>query len=124
MGGLSRKEFAERYSNHADVASKPKNHFFKGVWKTKLDKTNPDDVQLVINIQTKDDAVWGDISRLNGPKNQLQHIKMVGNKLCFTYKKKKIIFEVKATIEENTIHANFSGIEDSYGKFVFYKESL
>lgn len=124
MGGITMEEYLNRVCTHSDAACLKENQYFSGTWKNIPDKDS-DDIEVMIVLETKGDAVTVSISIDEGNTDiyHTEHLHMIRNKLSFTFiTRGYTMIEVKALIEENKMQVYFNGIEDHYGHYVLYKE--
>jgi len=121
-GGLTSKEFAERFSTHADKAELRKNQFVTGVWKTKP-ATKEDDLEFEIKLTANKSAVTGFISFTKGePGYPIDHIVLIGNKLTFSYKNKRgYLLDVTSTINGDELYSHIQATESDAGYHKLYK---
>lgn len=128
-GGLTVKEFLDRFSTHSDGASLSANQFFRGVWKSKAGR-NKGDREITVILETKKDAVSGKIfiSRKADSWFECDHLQLIGNRLKFTFRikdrmfKEGFIVEGDAVIKKNRMELELSGIEELLGGFTLYKQ--
>jgi len=121
-GGLTKEEYLERFSTHDDAAALPGNQFFKGVWKCKPDAEDED--ELTLTMETKGDAVSGEISTSDkaGETYKIDHIYLVGHDLTFTFWTNKSAFiEARAMIDGEQMNITFHGDRRVYGNYVLKK---
>jgi choloylglycine hydrolase len=127
-GGITSDEYLERTSTHTDAAALTDNQFFKGVWKSKPEKTK-EQTDVVVTLDTKNDAILGRISFPQGADtwHELEHLQLIGNKFRFTFRienrilREGYIIEGNAVIEKDTMKMDLVGIEESLGSFTLIK---
>lgn len=126
-GGLTKAEFVSRFSTHTAFAQARENQHFTGLWQTKPGKPG-EKTGWEINLYTKNDAVFGEISNGKGYADHtpIEHIHMTGNQLVFTFKSKeeKNIMEVKALINSEKMSMELFGIEAHYGSFQLVRQPV
>jgi penicillin V acylase-like amidase (Ntn superfamily) len=121
-GGLTVREFADRFSCHGDKSKKPELQYFTGVWKTKPE--SKDDVVWELKFTVIQDAVHGEISNSKGSASRtpVEHLVMNGDSFVFTFRTDKgTLYEFKCNIRNNQLYATVLGIENNYGEVVFTK---
>jgi penicillin V acylase-like amidase (Ntn superfamily) len=127
MGGLTKAEFVSRFSTHTAFAQERENQHFTGLWQVK--PGNPGEKpKWEINLYTKGDAVFGEISNSKGyvDHTPIEHIHMIGNQLVFTFKSQeaKNIMEVKALVKPEKMDMELFGIEGHYGSFQLVRQPV
>ena len=117
-GGLTRAEFLERLTHHSDAAALPGAQYFKGIWRTKA-VVSPKDVSWAIDLETEGDAVIAEITNSEGyaDKTPVDHLRMIGKQLSFTFKSRtgRAIVEAESVLDGATMRMHLRGIEGDLG---------
>ena len=126
-GGITLDEYLDRTSTHSDAAALAEKQFFKGEWINKPDKAK-DEMQITIRLETKADAVFGQISTSEDAEEfyKLDHIHLIGNNLKFTFDvngKRNKFLEVQASVNDEKMNVNLYGIEANYGNYLLSKDN-
>ena len=122
VGGLTRSEFCDRATHHWHAAERPEIQLFAGSWvevETKPGEPAADQ-RWIVTLATEGSSVSGEISRPSSGivDVPMDHLKMVGDRLVFTFRKSKPsgeIFEVRAEVHGDRMFARLFGMEDDYG---------
>jgi hypothetical protein len=122
VGGLTRLEFCDRATRHWRAAERPENQLFAGLWVEVETKPGEPaaDKRWIVTLATEGSSVSGEISRPSSAivDVPMDHLKMVENRLVFTFRKSKPngeIFEVRAQVSGDRMIARLFGMEDDYG---------
>lgn len=121
MGGLSFEQVVDNFSNHSLRASLAENQFFKGHWETHPE--DPKEGALIINIETEQDAVFGQVTSSDGSIYKIDHLYMINQNMYLTFltKKGKMI-ELQGVFESGNLNAKVYDSENFQGSFVFNKK--
>ncbi len=121
-GGLTKEDYLERFSTHGDAAALPENQFFKGVWKCKPDAE--DDDELILTMETKGEAVSGEISTSDKTEEtyKIDHVHLIGHDLTFTFWTNQDVFiEARAVIDGEQMNITFHGDRRVHGNYLLKK---
>lgn len=122
-GGLSLDECIYNVSNHTDAALQKDNQFFTGVWKNRPE--SEDEMEIKLNINMKEEAVFGDAANSFEKEKgyTMDHLKLVGNDLIFTFKTKGgTLIEIQSIFKIDELTLQMFGTEYYYGSYVLYKQ--
>ena len=123
-GGMTMDEYLDRISTHSDAAALDEKQYFKGIWKNKPD-TAKDEREVTLKLETKNDAIFGQISISKGTKDyyKAEHIQLIDRSLKFTFiTKRETFIEVQASIDDEKMNVTLNGNRSNYGNYLLFKK--
>jgi len=117
--GLTKDEFIDRFATHARAAEDPSRQFFRGTWKTALDK-NPKSAGAGISLEltVNGDAVRGRIRNSQGEDYALDHLHLMDSSLSFTFLNRPgTLYLVRGGIDKDAMDLQLWGIDGLLGRY-------
>jgi hypothetical protein len=126
QGGITKDEFADRFTTHYHAAEDSSKQLFKGLWIAQPEegKETSKGGQLAVELKVAGVAVSGEIRNEKGEAYPLEYIHLVNNSLSFTFRNQGgTIFIVKAVLDKDRLDLQLSGIEQSFGTFKLTRQT-
>jgi choloylglycine hydrolase len=117
-GGITQEEYLDRISNHTDAAALPDKQFFAGDWQTAPDANMP----VILKIHCEGEVVMATVSNTKD-NYPVDHLNLIGSNLKGTFRTHgKMLIEFQAKIESDQMIMDVSGIEESFGQAVLFRQ--
>ena len=122
--GITRQEFAKRFSTAYHEAENPERHYFVGTWKGELPGTNDkdEDRQFTLELKAEGSNVSGSV-HFKGKDYPIAHINLIDKDLTFTFRADDHnIFIPKCHIDGNFLNVSLRRTEWFIGDFMMEKQ--